>query len=111
MTVTVRVLVPSVNVADAQTTQYTATNVSAIIDKCTVTNYGASAATVSINLATSGSSAASSNLVLQNKTLQPGETYTCPEVVGHVLASGGFISTVASVALTINLRVSGREVT
>lgn len=111
MTVTVRVLVPSVNLAAAQTTQYTATNVAAIIDKCTVTNYGSVAATVSINLVTSGSTAASSNLVLQNKTLQPGETYTCPEVVGHALAAGGFISTVASVALAINLRVSGREVT
>ncbi len=111
MTVTVKVLVPPVNLVAAQTTQYTATNLSAIIDKCTVTNYSSSAATVSINLPTSGTSAASNNLVLQNKTLQPGETYTCPEVVGHVLAPGGFISTVASVALAIALRVSGREVT
>jgi hypothetical protein len=111
MTVTAKVLVPSTNVAAAQTTQYTAVNVTAIIDKCTITNYSASAASISVNLATSGSSAASSNLLLQNKTLQPGETYTCPEVVGHVLAPGGFISTVASIGLAINIRVSGREVT
>ena len=111
MTVTARVLVPPVNVAASQVTQYTAVNVSAIIDKCTVTNYSAAAATVSIYLPTSGTSAASNNVVLLNKTLQPGETYTCPEVVGHVIASGGFISTVASIALAIALRVSGREVT
>ena len=111
MTVTAKVLVPPTNVAAAQTTQYTAVNVTAIIDKCTVTNYSASAASVSLNLVTSGSSTASSNLLLQNKTLQPGETYTCPEVVGHVLAAGGYISAIASVALAINLRVSGREVT
>jgi len=111
MTVSVKVLVPATNVAASQTTQYTATNLSAIIDKCTATNYSATAATISINLATSGTSAASSNLVVQNKTLQPGETYTFPEVVGHVLAPGGFISTVASASLAIALRVSGREVT
>ncbi len=111
MTVTVKNLVNPVNVAAAATAQYTAVNLTAIIDKCTIVNYGTSAATISIYLPASGSSAASNNLVLQNKTLQPAETYTCPEVVGHVVPSGGSIVTVASVALAIALRVSGREVT
>lgn len=111
MTVTPKVLVPPVNVAATSATQYTANNVSAIIDKCTVVNYSAAAASISIYLPPAGASASSSNLVLQNKTLQAGETYTCPEVVGHVLANGGSIVTVASAALAIAMRVSGREVT
>jgi len=31
--------------------------------------------------------------------------------VGHVLAPGGFISTIASNATSLTLRVSGREIT
>ena len=111
MTVTVKTLVAPVNIAATPTTQYTATNLTAIIDKCTVVNYSTTSATVSIYLPASGTSAASNNLVLQTKTLQPAETYTCPEVVGHVIASGGTIVASASAALSIALRVSGREVT
>jgi hypothetical protein len=42
--------------------------------------------------------------------LQASETYTFPELVGHVLASGGYISTIAGTASAINIRCSGREV-
>jgi hypothetical protein len=31
-------------------------------------------------------------------------------LVGHILASGGYISTLASAATAINIRASGREV-
>jgi hypothetical protein len=32
------------------------------------------------------------------------------EIVGHVLGPNGFISTLASAVLTINIRASGREI-
>ena len=111
MTVTVKVLVPSLIVSNSQVTQYTATNLTAIIDKFTATNYGAAAASISVNLVTLADTAGNQNLVTKTKTLQPSEVYTFPELVGHVLASGGFISTIASAATTISMRVSGREVT
>ena len=111
MTVTVKVLVPAKTAEAAQTTQYTATNVTAIIDKFTATNYSASAATISVNLVTLADTAGSQNLVVKAKSLTPGETYTFPEVVGHVLTIGGFISTIAGTASAINIRCSGREVT
>ena len=57
MTVQVKVLVPAKTVENAQTTQYTATNVTTIIDKFTATNYSAAAATISVNLVTSAGSA------------------------------------------------------
>ena len=47
MTVTVKVLVPAKTAENAQTTQYTASGVTAIIDKFTATNYSASTAVVS----------------------------------------------------------------
>lgn len=111
MSVSVKVLVPAKTVENSQTTQYTATGVTAIVDKITATNYDASAATLSVNLVTSGGAASNDNLIVKAKTLQAGETYTFPEIVGQTLAPGGFISTLASAANAINLRISGREVT
>jgi hypothetical protein len=111
MTVTVKNLVPSKDVANSQTTQYTANGVTTIIDKFTATNYSASAATISVNLVTLAGSAGNSNLITKTKTLQPSEVYTFPELVGQVLNSGDFISTIAGTATAINMRVSGREVT
>ena len=111
MTVTVKVLVPAKNVENSQTTQYTATGVTAIIDKFTATNYSGSAATISVNLVTVSGSAGNSNLITKTKTLQASEVYTFPELVGQVLGVGDFISTIAGTATSINMRVSGREVT
>jgi hypothetical protein len=111
MTVTVKNLVPSKDVANSQTTQYTANGVTTIIDKFTATNYSANAATISVNLVTVSFSAGNSNLITKTKTLQPSEVYTFPELVGQVLNPGDFISTIAGTASAINMRVSGREVT
>jgi hypothetical protein len=111
MTVTVTVLVPAKTAENVQTTQYTASNVTAIIDKFTATNYSTTAATLSVNLTNPSSVAGASNLVVKTKTLQPAETYIFPELVGHALTSGGSISTIASAALAIGIRASGREVT
>lgn len=111
MTVTVKVLIPAKIAENTQTTQYTATNVTAIIDKFTATNYSAAAASISVNLVTSADTAGNQNLIVKTKTLQPAECYTFPELVGQVLAPNGFISTLAGTASAINIRVSGREVT
>lgn len=111
MPIVVRTLVPSKIAEATQTTQYTATSVTAIIDKFTATNYSATAATLSVNLVTLASSAGNANLIVKTKTLQPSETYTFPELVGQVLTAGDFISTIAGTASAINIRVSGREVT
>jgi hypothetical protein len=110
MTVTVKTLVAPLQMQATQTTQYTATAVRAIIDKATVTNTDTSARTFSVNLVQSGGSAGNANLIIDTKTVQPDETYTCPELVGQVLDSGAFISTIASAATALTLRISGREI-
>ena len=111
MTVSAKVLVPAQTANNVQSTVYTATGVTAIIDKFTATNYSAAAATISVNLVTAAGSAGNDNLIVKTKTLQASETYTFPELVGHTLAPGGFISTLAGTATAINIRVSGREIT
>lgn len=111
MTVSIKVLIPAKTAENSQTTQYTAAGVNAIIDKFTATNYSAAAATISVNLVTAAGSASNDNLIVKSKTLQASETYTFPELVGHVLSPSGFISTIAGTASAINIRASGREVT
>ena len=111
MTVTVRVLIPAKQAENAQTTQYTATNVKAIIDKFTVTNTSANNVTFSCNLVTVTGSASASNLIIDTRTIVPDETYTCPELVGQALDVGGFISTLAGTATSLTIRASGREIT
>lgn len=109
MTVTAKAFFGAKQAEASQTTQYTANNVRAVIDKFTGTNTSAANATLTINLVTFGGTAGSANQISQ-KTLMPGEAYPFPEVVGHVLNSGDFISTLASDATAITIRSSGREI-
>ena len=109
MTVTVRVLAFT-QMASTQATQYTATGVRTIIDKATVTNTDTANRTFSVNLVPASGSPGNANLVIDDKSVVPGETYLCPELVGQVLDPGSFISTIASAASALTLRISGREV-
>jgi hypothetical protein len=110
MAVNISNIIPAKTAENSQTTQYTSNGVQTIIDKFTATNYSAAAATISVNLVTAAGSAGNGNLIVKTKTLQPSETYTFPELVGHVLPNNGFISTIADTASAINIRASGRLV-
>jgi len=110
MAVSIKVLIPAKQAENTQTTQYTATNVKAIIDKFTVTNTSANNVTFSCNLVTVSGSAGTSNLIIDARTIVPDETYTCPELVGQALEPGGFISTIAGAATSLTIRASGREI-
>ena len=110
MAVTAKNLIPAKTVEATQTTQYSANGVTTIIDKFTATNYSGSAATISVNLIASNGTASNNNLIIKAKSLAASETYIFPELVGQILPSGGFISTIAGTASAINMRVSGREI-
>lgn len=110
MAVYISNIIPAKIAEAAQTTQYTSAGVQTIIDKFTATNYSGAAATISVNLVSPAGSAGNDNLIVKTKTLQPAETYTFPELVGHVLPVSGFISTIAGTATSINIRASGRLV-
>lgn len=110
-TYTETVLVPAKQLENAQTTQYTATGRTARITKCTVTNTDVSAVNLSINIVASGDSAGSDNLFIKTHTILPGKTYHCPEVVGQVMLTGGFISTLASAANALTCKIDGVEIT
>lgn len=110
MSVTAKPLVTAAYAANSQTTVYTApTATRTIIDKCTGYNGTAGAVTLGINIVPLSGSAAAANLIM-SKSIAAGEAYTFPEVVGHVLEAGGFVSVVAGSANSIVFRMSGREV-
>lgn len=110
MTVVARTLAETAAIPAAQTTLYTApANTRAIIDKMTATNTTAAAVTLSINIVVSAGTAGTANLVASAQSIAAGASYLCPEVVGHVLSAGDFVSVLPSAA-GVNIRMSGREV-
>jgi hypothetical protein len=111
VTVTVKVLIPAKQAEATNTVQYTAVNCKTIIDKFTVTNTSAGNVTFSANLVTGGGSVATSNLIIDTRSISPDECYTTPELVGQALEAGGVISTIASSAGALTIRASGREIT
>lgn len=111
MSVLVKTLIASKQVENAQTTQYTAVNCKTIIDKFTATNTSANNVMLSVNLVASGEAVGVSNLIVNARAIAPGETYTFPELVGQSLEPGCFISTLASSAMSLTIRSSGREIT
>lgn len=111
MTVTVKNIIPRKQIENVQTAQYTAVNCKTIIDKFTVTNTSAANVNFSANLIAEGGSAGDGNLVVKTRAIAPNETYTCPELVGQTLESGGIISTLAGAATSLTISASGREIT
>ena len=111
MAVLAKVLIPGKTAESSQTTQYIADGVTTIIDKFTATNTTAGNVTISVNLVTAAGSAATSNLIVDTRSIAPDETYTFPELVGQALEPSGFISTVASAATSLTIRANGREIT
>ena len=104
-------IIPAKNMENADTVQYVSpSSTTTIIDKFTATNFSSGMVNVSVNLTVAGTAAGNSNLIVKTRALQPGETYTFPEIVGHILPSGGIVSTLASAAAAVNLRASGREI-
>ncbi len=109
MSVTADLLVAAGYAANSETTIYTSTSLRTILDKYTIYNTHTGPVNYVVKLVPSGISAAASHVLL-NKTVQAGENYTCPELIGHVLEPGGFISEVADTASKLVRRVSGRKV-
>lgn len=111
MTVAAKSLFSPLQVTNAETTQYTTpAGVRTIIDKFTGTNTSGAPAALTVKLVQSGGAAGAANTIVSAKTLAAGECYTFPEIVGHVLNPGDFLSTLASVTTVITVRASGREV-
>ncbi len=96
----------------AATIQYTATGVTTIIDKFTVTNVGSSNTFITVYLPNPNSAGnpLASNTVINARTIAPRETYSCPELIGQVIPDGGAIVTQAGTANSLVLSATGSEI-
>ena len=110
MSVLTTPLVTSKYASNTETTEYTSdAGTRTILDKFTAYNGHTAAVLVTVKIVPQGATAAAQH-VIASKSIQPGETYTFPEVVGHVLEPAGFVSVVAATASAVVLRISGRKV-
>ena len=107
MAIQAKMIIPSKVAETVATDQYTSTNVTTIIDKFTATNTTDATLTLSINLIPNGDTVGDSNLVVDEKSILSKATYSCPEVVGHMLQNGAKINTTAS-GVGITIVASGR---
>jgi len=111
MSVTSKPVVAGTQLVTTNSTLYTANNVTAIIDALTLCNTSASAATATIDLVSSGGSAGVTYRIISARSIGAGETYRCPEAIGHSLKTGDSIQGLSGTADAITVRATVREVT
>ena len=98
--------------AAANTTLYTCpANTEVRIVAATITNDAAAAKYISFHLVPSGGSVGDTNLILNQKTIGDKESYTLPELVGHILEAGDLISAIAETADILTVHISGIAIT
>lgn len=110
MPISVKNIIPAKNAETGDTTQYTSTNAITVIDKFTATNVSGATRTLTVNLVPGAGSPVSSNRIVAIHSIVNNDTYTFPELVGHALDEGSFISTDAS-GSGLTIRASGRIIT
>jgi hypothetical protein len=110
MAVIATVLIPAKIAENSINTQYTASNVTAIVDKFTATNFSAAVTQITVYLVTAGDTPGDDNAVVTSRTLSPNETYIFPEIVGSVILANGYIATRCEAYPAVAIRASGREI-
>lgn len=109
---TAKRLIAGSQLTTSAATYYTAPALTqCVIRKISCTNTTGGAVTVTLYLITSGGSASASNTIASAKSLAAGETWSSPDVEGHVLEAGGFIQALASANTSITILGSGIELT
>lgn len=111
MTTTPKALIEAKFAEAVETVQYPSTDCKTSIDKCTVTNVTGLNATIAVSIVPAAGVAGPSNRVTFTRTIAPGATHTFPELVGHIMESGDFISTLAGTVNALVIRASGRQFT
>jgi IMP cyclohydrolase len=111
MAITLTNMIPAKFAEITQTEQYRANGLTAVIDSFLIVNNGSTTATISCHIVPDSGTASASNRVLFDRQLSPNESYSCPELAGKIIDVDSFISTIASVASTITITATGREIT
>lgn len=105
--ITSKPLISPQRLTTSTATYYTSTNLTTRVDKFTVTNTTAGAVTVTIYLVPSAGTADDGTTITSAKSIQGGETWNCPDMVGQVLGLGGTIQAKASAATSLTVSAAG----
>lgn len=109
MTAPTHALYETSPVAATEVTVYTSA-ARTLVDRITSFGLAAVPGDVTIKYVSAGAAAAAGH-TLAKKTFGQNESFAWPELTGHTLEAGDFISVLGSVASGTNLRISGRLVT
>lgn len=111
MAITPKKIVAAQQLTTVIATYYTTPSaIVTIVDKFTLTNTTSAAITATVYMVDASGTAGASECLISARTLASGETYTCPEIVGHILNHGDTIQALASANSALTVRISGREV-
>lgn len=111
MNVTAKTLANSAYVPTTAATIYTAPSLTTtIVDKCTMTNTSATAATVNIYIVPSGGTLGASNLITSALSIPGNTAQVLNEMQNQILNAGDMIAVSAATASVIVARISGREI-
>jgi hypothetical protein len=110
MTITAKQLIAPQHITNTAATYYTATRVTGRADMMTATNTDTAAHTLTVHIVPSAGSAAAGNKIISAKSIMPGETYVCYEMLGQNIPSGSFIQALADANTAIVLTASGIEI-
>lgn len=99
--------------ATSDATIYTSpANTVSIIKQMSLTNFGAAAVTVTIHLVPSGGSAATSNVLCNGVVISAGgQAIVIYGAINHVLQAGDAVVAKSDTATSVNIIVSGFQVT
>lgn len=108
MTTTAKRMVNGSALTASAATYYTApTATRAIIKSAAIVNTTAAAVQATVYLVPSGGTAGATNAVINLRSLAPNETYSCPELINHVIEPAGSIQAFGD---GLTLVVSGAEI-
>jgi hypothetical protein len=111
MSITPTVLIAPQQLTNAVASYYTSTNIKTRIDKLSITNPTGSAATATLYLVPAAGAANAGTTITSAKSVAPGETWNCPDMVSQILLAGGTIQAVASVGATLTISSAGVLIT
>ena len=77
----------------------------------TATNDSAVAKWISFHRVPSGGAVGDANIIINAKVIGDKESYTLPEIVGHILEPGDLISSITETAATLTVHLSGIAIT
>ena len=112
MTITVTNFVAGSQLTTSAATYATmAANEKGIITNATLTNTTATARTATVHIVPVGATETALNMSISARTINAGETYKCPELIGKVMLATGTIRALAEANTAISLQVDGYKVT